>query len=193
MKNKQPAVFIDRDGVVNPVIDRGDKYVVCGKQCRWTAPYSYEEFKIFSFVAEALAVLKEAGFLLILVTNQPDIAYGLLPKKDYEMIMADVCMLGFDDIFVCPHMRQEKCECKKPKPGMLLEAAGKWDIDLSSSYMVGDTETDMLAANAAGCGKFILVNNTHNSGVTTSLKVENLLYAAFLIKKMKGETRENFC
>ena len=189
---KTRAVFIDRDGVVNSLIYRGRGYFVCGKRCEWTAPHSYEEFKIFPFVAQALLILKEMGLLRILVTNQPDVSYGLLSKENHERIMSDVRILGFDDIFVCPHMRDEKCECKKPKSGMLLDATSKWNIDLASSYLVGDTENDMSAAHSASC-RFILVRTEYNHQIQTEFETANLLDAGQLIKKLEGGTHNVIC
>lgn len=187
-KKKQRAVFIDRDGVVNPLIHRGDNHVVQGKICPWTAPYSCVEFGIFPFVSDALRVLGEAGFLRIVVTNQPDVSYGLLSEEDYVRMMAEVRQCAFEDVFVCPHTRDEGCECKKPKPGMLLSAAQKWDIDLERSYMVGDTKSDEQAAEAAGC-RFILVSASYNTNLKSAFRVSDLLEAANLIAYLeRGES-----
>lgn len=187
MNHKRRAVFIDRDGVVNPLIYRGDNHVVQGKICPWTAPYSCAEFEIFPFVSDALRVLGKAGFLRIVVTNQPDVSYGLLPEEDYVRMMAEVRRCAFEDVLVCLHMRDEGCECKKPKPGMLLSAAQKWGIDLARSYMVGDTERDEQAAEAAGC-RFILVSAPYNINLKSALRVSNLLEAANLITHLeRGE------
>lgn len=106
-KNLKQAVFLDRDGVINDVIDRGENFFVAGKAARFTAPFSYEEFKIKEGVEEAIKKIKNFGWLAILATNQPDIAYGLLPFGEHERIMQDIKMLALDDIYVCFHGRDE--------------------------------------------------------------------------------------
>lgn len=183
--HKKIAVFIDRDGVINDVVDRGSNFFVKGRQVRFTAPYTYGEFNLKPDAGNALDYLKRMGFLRILVTNQPDLAYGLISKEDYERIMSEVFCLGFDDIFVCLHKRDEDCDCKKPKPGMLLQAGSKWNIDFSMSYIIGDAEIDMLAGNAVGC-KTILVNSNYNQKVEGDFRAGSLLEAVQLINTLKG-------
>ena len=170
---KKRAVFIDRDGVVNRAVPR-EGYA------KPTAPFTFEELFIFDHVKEALTLLKRKGFLSILVTNQPDIAYGNMKQEEYDKIHKKIEALGFDDICVCFHGRGEGCDCKKPKPGMLHAAAKKWDIDLAHSFMVGDTETDMGAGSAAGV-RTILVETDYNTGVPHDHKVKDLLHAAMMV------------
>jgi D-glycero-D-manno-heptose 1,7-bisphosphate phosphatase len=124
------AVFLDRDGVINHCVDRGLADIASAK-VRWTAPYRYDEFKLKSGARESLELLGRHGLLRILVTNQPDIAYGNPSPEDHERIMAEIKNLPLNDIFICYHRREEGCVCKKPLTGMLLEAARKWDIDLA--------------------------------------------------------------
>ncbi len=145
------AIFLDRDGLINETVDRGENCVVQGKKVRFTAPWKFSEFKFKAGVGEALNRLKEAGFLLILVSNQPDLSYGTLSSRDHGLIMAEVKKMPLDDIFICPHGRNDGCTCKKPKPGMILEAAKKWGIDLGESYVVGDSVVDIQAGQSAGC------------------------------------------
>lgn len=159
------ALFFDRDGVLNDTVDRGDNFFVQGKKVRWTAPFNYGEFHLRSGVSELLEEAGRLGFLRILVTNQPDVTYGTMSVEEYERIMAEVKKLPFDDIYVCTHGRDDGCLCKKPLPGMLLTAAGKWGIDLNTSYMIGDTKIDTEAAKAAGCVS-ILLEDGRNSGIT---------------------------
>jgi D-glycero-D-manno-heptose 1,7-bisphosphate phosphatase len=167
------AIFWDRDGVLNDVIDRGENFFVCGKKIRFTAPYNYDEFRLRSGAVEVLETVGKLGYLRILVTNQPDIAYGKMPQKEHERIMLEVKKLPFDDIFICFHRRDDGCLCKKPLPGMLHDATKKWDIDLSLSYMVGDTNDDLEAAKAAGV-KFIVVSDGRNHELSSDLRIENL-------------------
>ncbi len=173
MSIKKPAIFLDRDGIVNDVIDRGDDFFVLKKKVRYTAPYSYTEFKPKEGVLDFVKDLKKRGFLCILVTNQPDISYGLLSKEDHELIMSEVRKIPFDDIFVCPHGRKDMCNCKKPKPGMLEEAMDKWDIDIKSSFFLGDTISDVGAAKAVGC-KSIIINTEYNQQVDSDYRVYSL-------------------
>jgi len=175
------AIFFDRDGVINDVIDRGDNCVVKGREVRFTAPWKYEEFKINDGVNELLKKLKGLGFLIILTTNQPDICYGTMAAADHEKIMAEVEKLPFDDIFVCPHGREDGCVCKKPKPGMLLAAANKYNIDLTSSFMIGDTKSDIGAGKAVGCTT-VLLEREYNMGVEADIRVAKLIHITGIIK-----------
>ncbi len=168
------AVFFDRDGVVNEVIDRGENFFVEGKKIRFSAPYRYSEFCLKLGVAETLEAVGRLGYLRILVTNQPDIVYGKLPQEEHDRIMAEVKKLPFDDIFICFHGRNDGCLCKKPLPGMLLEAAKKWDIHLPSSYMIGDTNNDLEAAKSAGV-RSVVISDGRNSHLEAGSRIENLL------------------
>jgi len=169
---------------LNQAVFRGDNFFVRGQQVRWSAPYRFEEFKISPEAEDALLRIKSWGWLTIVVTNQPDIAYGLLPIEDHDRCMALVRALPVDDVLVCLHTRDQGCACKKPKPGMLLQAASKWAIDLSQSYMIGDTESDAGAARAAGCAGTILLDREYNQGIAATYRVFNLSEAADLIAKL---------
>jgi transaldolase len=137
------AVFLDRDGVLNANCERNGRPV---------APTTIEEFRLLPGVEEAARRLKAAGFLLIVVTNQPDIATGRTPRATLEAMHALLReRLPLDDIRVCPHTDADACACRKPKPGMMLDAAARWDIDLGASYLVGDRWRDVEAGRAAGC------------------------------------------
>ena len=137
------AVFLDRDGVINANLERDGKPV---------APTSLAEFRILPGVIEAARRLKDAGFLLIVVTNQPDVATGRTPKATMEAMHAEILrQLPIDDIMVCLHVDADDCGCRKPKPGLILQAAAKYGIDLPSSTVVGDRWRDIHAGQAAGC------------------------------------------
>lgn len=181
MNIKRRAIFLDRDGVINDTIDRGDDFLVEGKKVRWTAPFSYDEFKMKNGVEAALSQMGALGFLRILVTNQPDIAYGRLPAAEHERIMSCVAALPFDDIFICFHRRSDGCLYKKPKPGMLLQASEKWEIDLSASIMIGDTLADLEAGRAVDCTT-ILISHDYNQDISAERRVANLLEATEIIK-----------
>ena len=108
--------------------------------------------KIVAGVAESLRDLKQAGFLLIVVTNQPDIARGTQDRAAVDAIHHALRKaLPLDDFFVCPHDDSDRCDCRKPQSGLLLRAAEKYDIDMSRSFMVGDRWRDVDAGANAGC------------------------------------------
>lgn len=137
------AVFLDRDGVINRALERGGVP---------RPPSSPEELEILPGVPEALARLKSAGFRLVVVTNQPDVARGVLSRESVERIHSVMSSaLPIDEFRVCWHDDNDRCGCRKPKPGMLLDAAREADLDLRSSYMVGDRWRDMEAGESAGC------------------------------------------
>jgi len=172
------AVFFDRDGVIlKAVMDASGEP---------RPPYSVVEYKEKSGVMvgakEAVLALRNAGFLAILATNQPDIRYGKITEGDWQWIQNQIADIPFDDIFICFHGRDDGCECKKPKPGMLLAAAKKWQIDLKSSFMIGDERSDIEAGKAAGC-KTILIEDEVNDGVTADKRVKNLSEAVKYINE----------
>lgn len=137
------AVFLDRDGVLNRVIVREGKP---------HPPSEAAELEVLPGVPQACAKLREAGFLLIVVTNQPDVARGTQERAVVEAINDSLrTLLPLDDIRVCYHDDSDGCVCRKPEPGLILEAAARWGIDLSQSYMVGDRYKDIEAGYRAGC------------------------------------------
>lgn len=140
---KRRAVFLDRDGVINRAIVRDGKPY---------APQSLEQLEILPGVPEALQRLRAAGFLNVVVTNQPDVGAGKTPRSTIEA-MHDVVRnkLAVDCVRVCYHTENQNCPCRKPKPGMILDAAREFDLDLGGSFLVGDRWRDVAAAQAAGC------------------------------------------
>jgi len=143
-----PAVFLDRDGVINRTLVRdGVPH----------PPDNVGEVEILPGVHEALDLLKASGFLRIVVTNQPDVARGSQTIEAVEVInrlLAD--NLPISAFYVCYHDTHDNCECRKPRPGMLLRAAREHGIDLTSSFMVGDRWSDIEAGRAAGCRAFLI-------------------------------------
>ena len=137
------AVFLDRDGVLIRT------FVRAGVP---RPPESEEEFALLPGVAEACDDLRAADFLLFVVTNQPDIARGTtspeLVERLHDRLRGE---LPLNDVFVCPHDDADDCLCRKPRPGMLFDAASRWDVDLPASFMVGDRWRDVEAGRAAGC------------------------------------------
>lgn len=137
------AVFLDRDGVLTRSLTRNG---------RPYAPRSVSEFELLPGTVEALTALQAAGFRRIVVTNQPDVAAGTLDLATLEEMHRMLrSWLPLDAIKVCCHQDQDNCGCRKPKPGMLLEAAREFSLDLRQSFMVGDRWRDVSAGRVAGC------------------------------------------
>jgi D-glycero-D-manno-heptose 1,7-bisphosphate phosphatase len=136
------AVFLDRDGVINRALVRDRKPY---------APRHLSEFRLLPGVGDAVTQLKSVGFLIIVVTNQPDVGHGLTTLQTLAAMHARLSeRLGVDAILVCPHRQDAGCACRKPKPGMIHQAATHWSIDVRRSYLVGDRSTDIVAGRAAG-------------------------------------------
>jgi D-glycero-D-manno-heptose 1,7-bisphosphate phosphatase len=143
-----PAVFLDRDGVLNEAFLRDSKPL---------SPTSSDELNILPGVVEACDRLHEAGFTLVVVTNQPDIARGLVEQATVASIHdALLQQVHLDHFYVCPHDDADGCPCRKPAPGMLLDAARRHSIDLSRSYLVGDRWRDIEAGRRAGCRTILI-------------------------------------
>lgn len=137
------TVFLDRDGVlVVPEFRNGRSY----------APRTLDAYMQYDEARPCLLRLKEAGFLLVVVTNQPDVGSGLVSLQDLEDMHSRLRdSLPVDSIETCTHTAEQCCDCRKPKPGMLLASAKRFNIDLARSFMVGDRASDIAAGAAAGC------------------------------------------
>ena len=137
------TIFLDRDGVLNrAVVQAGKPY----------PPAGLAELQIVPDAPAALAALKAAGWLLVGVTNQPDVARGTQLRAVVEAINAAVlAALPLQDIFVCYHDNRDGCECRKPRPGLLYQAVAKYRSDLTASVMIGDRWKDIEAGQSAGC------------------------------------------
>jgi D-glycero-D-manno-heptose 1,7-bisphosphate phosphatase len=177
------AVFLDRDGVLNEAVVRdGRPY----------PPDSLQTLRLCDGVAEGLSALHGAGYRLIVVTNQPDVGAGRQPQPTVEAIHDHMRqLLPLDDVRVCYHTDANGCECRKPKPGMLLDAAADWQIDLGRSFMVGDRWRDIEAGRAAGC-RTILIGAGYAERPATGFDwhVESLLEASRVILNEEVHTRD---
>ena len=177
------AIFLDRDGVLNrATIIKGIPH----------PPSDISELEILPGVPQALAKLKAAGFRLIVVSNQPDVARGTQSLKTVEAIN-DVLkeQLAIDEIRICYHDDADHCECRKPLPGMLVEAAKDTQINLTESYMVGDRWRDIEAGKNAGC-RTILIDYGYGEGLQSQpdVKVESFGDAVKWILHNEGEKIE---
>ena len=179
MSERRRAVFLDRDGTLNyPVVREGRPY----------PPASLAEMELIPFAREVCANLRASGYLLILVTNQPDIARGsqtLSAVNEMNGWMQQE--LSLDDVWLCPHDSGDGCLCRKPSPGMLTQAANLWNINLAESFMVGDRWRDIEAGQAAGCRTlFIDYGYAEELDRSPDFKVKSFVEAAELvIQKMK--------
>ena len=192
-RKKVEAVFLDRDGVINPSIGF-DQF---GNS---ESPFTDGDFVIFPTIGSSIAILNALGYLVIIATNQPSIAKGKTTfaeiQKMHLRLISEVENQGLfiSDICICPHHPDPKqvvipellrdCECRKPKPGMLVISAQKFDIDLQNSWMVGDSWKDVLAGMKAGC-KTILVSPTaeHLSLCTPTHTAKDLTDAVEIIRR----------
>jgi D-glycero-D-manno-heptose 1,7-bisphosphate phosphatase len=144
---RKRAVFLDRDGVLNrPLVRDGRPF----------PPATAGEFELYPDVAAGCSQLKKAGFLLVVVTNQPDVGRGTQTREAVEAMHSKLraAIPFLDAIEVCFHAgagHGEPCDCRKPRPGMLLRAAAAYAIDLKESFLIGDRWRDVDCAHAAGC------------------------------------------
>ena len=159
------AVFFDRDGVLNDLVQRDGGFY---------SPQSFDQFKVYEIANFVIDELKQKGFLSIVVSNQPDIARGKLKKLDLNKMTEELFnRLKVDDVFYCTHDDSDCCKCRKPAPGLLTQAAEKWNIDLQNSYMVGDTWKDANAAKNVNV-KFLLLNAEYNLDYDSSNRINSL-------------------
>ena len=151
--NGRRAVFLDRDGVINQAVMRHDA------PC---PPATVAETVLVEDADTALARLKQAGFLLLVVTNQPDVRRGATSREDVHKINEWLAArLPLDGFFVCYHDDADECNCRKPRPGLLLDAASKHQVDLANSFLIGDRWRDVDAGAAAGC-RTVLIDHGYN-------------------------------
>ena len=156
MSGAARAVFLDRDGVLNRAIVREGKPY---------PPASLAELEIVEGAAASLARLKELRFLLLVVTNQPDVARGT-QTLDAIHAMHDAMRqsLPLDDFLICPHDDRDGCPCRKPAPGLILAAQRRYGIDLARSFLIGDRWRDIDAGRAAGCRTIFLDQHYRERG-----------------------------
>jgi D-glycero-D-manno-heptose 1,7-bisphosphate phosphatase len=163
------AVFIDRDGVIlHSPVEGGTP----------RPPRSHHEFAYLPGVAEALALIRNAGLLPVVVTNQPDVARGAtsraLVEAFHDRLRADH---GLVHVYTCFHDDADRCDCRKPSPGLLRRAAEDLDLDLTRSFLVGDRWRDVEAGRRAGCAT-LLVRHDYSGDANPDVSVSSLLEAA---------------
>ncbi len=167
--NRQKAVFLDRDGVINKEVG----YL-----------HKSKDFKFIDGVFEACQYFQTLGYKLIVITNQSGISRGYYQEADFHsltkwmLVQFEKQGINILDVFFCPHGPDSNCECRKPQPGMLLSARGKFNIDMKNSWMIGDKEADISAANSAGINNTVLVKSGHNIDESNS-------QAKYILKSIK--------
>ena len=177
------AAFLDRDGVINRKAP-GDGYVT-----RW------EDIYFLPGVSNAISLLNQAGYLVIVVTNQRCVAKGLLGRAELASLhdrMSEVLGCAgakIDAIYDCLHDLHDACSCRKPQPGMLLRAAQDLGVDLDRSWMIGDSEIDVEAGKRAGCRTVRLRHGEYISGVQADFTVDSLAQAVDKILDYEQEVR----
>ena len=176
------AIFLDRDGVINKTFIKNDLPF---------SPPSFNELKILTGVKESIFRLQKLNFICLVVTNQPDVSRGKIKKKTVIKMnnyLKDEIKL--DDIFVCYHDDHDNCKCRKPNPGLLLDAVKKWDIDLKKSYMIGDRWRDIEAGKSVGCKTiFIDYNYKETKPKNPNFTTDSLLNSVYIIEKLQGKKK----
>ena len=172
------AIFLDRDGVINKIfIKNGLPF----------SPSSFDHLEILPGVKESILRLKKLNFVCLIVTNQPDVSRKKIEKKTViKMNNYLIDEIKLDDIFVCYHDDHDDCKCRKPKPGLLLEACMKWDIDFKKSYMIGDRCKDVEAGRRVGCKTiFIDYNYKETKPKNYNFTTNSLLNSVHIIEKLQ--------
>lgn len=177
------AAFLDRDGVINRKASTEDEYIT-----RW------EEMQILPGVGEAIALLNEAGFCVIVVSNQRCIAKGFLTPDEldsiHERMRSEIAAMGarIDAVYYCPHEEEPPCPCRKPEPGMLFAAADDHRLDLTSSWMIGDSQKDVQAGKSAGCKTARILRPHVTEDEKADVVARSLLEAVHLILRLEKGT-----
>lgn len=187
MKNLFPAVFLDRDGVL---IENRSDYV-----------RDWSQVSIFPDTPAALSSLRRAGYKIVVVTNQSAVGRGLISAQTAEDINRRLVEIiqqdggHIDAVYMCPHQPEDRCVCRKPKPGLLLQAAEELSLDLDRSWMIGDAWSDLLAGRAANLHRIILVKTGRGFGqlletkpdaLDSYLVAENVSAAAMVITSLES-------
>ena len=165
MTEQAKAVFFDRDGVLNHLVERDGSLF---------SPQHFKDLKIYDGVSDIIEKIKQLGFLTIVVSNQPDISRKKLDQSDLDkMTDALIDKLKMDDVFYCIHDDNNDTGCRKPKPGLFLLAQKKYNINFDDSIMVGDTWKDVEAANNAGI-KMYLIDRHYNQDIANVDRINKL-------------------
>jgi D-glycero-D-manno-heptose 1,7-bisphosphate phosphatase len=174
------AIFLDRDGVINRKAPEG-QYVT-----RW------EDMQFLPGACEAIRLLNQAGFFVVVVSNQRCVAKGLITTDELDSMHARIrrefaaAGATIDAIYYCPHEIDPPCRCRKPRPGLLLDAARKHEVDLDASWMIGDSERDVEAGATAGCHTAQLMGDAKSKNCGADVIASSLLDAAHKILQIEA-------
>ena len=175
------AAFLDRDGVLNRKAPEG-QYVT-----RW------EEMEFLPGAREAVRSLNQAGYIVVVVSNQRCVAKGLITASELDSMHArmryefEAGGARIDAIYYCPHDFQPPCSCRKPQPGMLLEAARKYELDLAESWMIGDSDHDVEAGRSAGCRTVRLIGSGKSPSAEANVVASSLLDAVHKLLELQSD------
>lgn len=153
----RPAIFFDRDGVLNRLIERDGGFY---------SPRTIENFLVCEDIPEIFRLLTDHGLLIVVVTNQPDIGRGHLTSATLAKMTLQLSQLGATAVYVCPHDSDAGCTCRKPLPGLLTRAIKELEIDPDKSVLVGDRRSDIEAATGAGVSGYLLSPRTTRTKIS---------------------------
>ena len=159
------VVFLDRDGVLNALVERDGKMV---------SPRLFKDFRFLDGVGDAIKTLRQQNYELVVVTNQPDISRGLMVQTELDQMTQAVLALGVHQVLICPHSDEDACLCRKPKPGLLTQYLESLDSEPTELWMIGDQEVDMQAGAAVGA-RTIYITTDKIDGIET-IVVSDLLH-----------------
>jgi D-glycero-D-manno-heptose 1,7-bisphosphate phosphatase len=170
------AVFLDRDGVLNEIVER---------DARPGSPRTLAELRLVDDL-HSVEHLRDAGLLVFMITNQPDVARGHVTMDLLEAMLTEIRRSApIDDYRICPHEDADGCACRKPRPGMILDLAQHWHVDLLRSFVIGDMWRDVEAARSAGCMP-VLIRRPYNEGVEVSAEAQSLAEAVEMVLTSVG-------
>jgi D-glycero-D-manno-heptose 1,7-bisphosphate phosphatase len=171
------AVFLDRDGIVNKSVVRNGKPY---------PPASISELQLVDGIVELIDFLRSRGFKIFIFTNQPDVARGATTLEKVEEIHDFLSKkLGIDQVYVCVHDDKDNCQCRKPKPGMILQAQNEWNVDLGSSFAIGDRWRDIAAAKAAGVRSIFVDYQYDEEKVAADYQCNDIKEVHLLLQKLE--------
>jgi D-glycero-D-manno-heptose 1,7-bisphosphate phosphatase len=172
------AVFLDRDGVLNELVIRDGAAV---------SPRRVEDFRICDGAQQAVQRLRELGVRIFVASNQPDVARGFLAPSELERMTEILTRsLPIDEVAICPHDDADDCACRKPRPGMLVAMADRWNVGLSESFVIGDSWKDIEAGKRAGC-RTVLLRRAPSAPIAADHEVADLSGAITAVESILRE------
>ncbi len=169
------VVFLDRDGVVNALVERNNKFV---------SPRMFRDFRILDGVSESIDILRREKYEVVVVTNQPDISRGLMLQTELDQMNEVLSELGVDQVLICPHSDEDACSCRKPKPGLLNQYLQSIELVPAEMWMIGDREVDMQAGREVGA-QTILISAAEQTGGLIATAPNLLSATLYILKKSR--------